>query len=332
MAKEIRIDGPIGSFMNDIESFNMELDSLGLSNSETLTLIINSPGGSVIEGWGIYNRLKSLPNQIDIRIEGLAASIASLIALAGTDKPKISEIGSFMIHRASTFAEGDQKDLEKQIETLKTIDETLITAYQAATGKSREIIEEWMDEEKWFTPDEAIEAGFASELINKVDAKMAALYLPKSKAMTKLEKLMNFLNKSDELDAKQSDADKSDELDAKHNDAAKSDELDAEHDDAAKKSEVTLTEEKISEMIASALKPIIESIETLTAATNEAIEVAKEAAPDVAEAAIRKLVKGIKTTGSVPASNTSMDGNGYVITDQKFKDKLKDIETKTRLY
>ena len=193
MSKEIRIDGPIGMFMNDSESFNFELNNLGLGEDEELVVIINSPGGSVIEGWGIYNRLKSLDNKVVTRVEGLAASIASLIALAG-DEVKMSEVGSIMIHRASTMADGNQKDLEKQIETLKTIDETLITVYQAKTGESREQVEEWMDDEKWFTADEAIEIGFVDEIINKVDSRMAALYLPKTDTMKKFEKLMAYLN------------------------------------------------------------------------------------------------------------------------------------------
>ena len=97
MEKTIRLDGIIGDFGNTGEEFNFRLEELDLQPEDTLLVIINSVGGSVIEGWGIYNMIKTLPQQVTTRAEGLAASIASLILLAG-NKVEMSEVGMLMIH------------------------------------------------------------------------------------------------------------------------------------------------------------------------------------------------------------------------------------------
>jgi len=322
---ELRLDGPINDF--SAEMFNFQLDDFikDENKNEPIDLVISSPGGSVISGWAIYNRLKSLSNPINVRIEGLAASI---IALAG-DTVKISEVGSFMIHRASTFAEGDQNELEKQIETLKAIDETLITVYQAKTNESRDQIEEWLDEEKWFTPEEAVEVGFASEIINKVDARMAALYLPKSGAMTKLEKLMNFLNMSDE-DTETKEETK-EETSTKEETKEEEVETKEETDNKEETEVEAITEEQIQAMIDKSLERFDDKLDQILSATKENVETASEGAAELAEAAIKKLLKGVKSDGKVPFTNQTMDGTGYEVPNAKFKERIKAIEEKTRL-
>ncbi|MCK5610915.1 Clp protease ClpP, partial [Candidatus Pacearchaeota archaeon] len=121
MTKEIRLDGIIGDWGNTSEEFNFNLDELDLQADDELLVKINSVGGSVIEGWGIYNRLVSLENKVTTRGEGIVASIASLILMAG-NTIEMSEVGALMIHRASNHVQGNAEDLEKAAEVLKTID------------------------------------------------------------------------------------------------------------------------------------------------------------------------------------------------------------------
>jgi ATP-dependent Clp protease protease subunit len=190
--KQIRIDGGIGDTVT-AESFQAELDALELNNTEDLHLIINSPGGSVIEGYAIYNRLIALPNNVNVKVEGLAASIATLIALAG-DRIEMSEVGMFMIHRASVMAMGNKNDLKKQAEILETIDNTLISVYSARTGMERNAIEAIFDEgDKFYDAHQAKEAGFIDEVVDKVDAAMAARMQENNKIYMKI-KWKDFLN------------------------------------------------------------------------------------------------------------------------------------------
>jgi ATP-dependent protease ClpP protease subunit len=322
MAKEIRLDGPIGMMMNGSEMFQMNLNELDLKDEDRLTVVINSPGGSVIEGWGIYNQLKSLNNPVDVRIEGLAASIASLIALAG-DTVKMSEVGSFMIHRASTQIEGNQEDLKKSVETLNTIDETLINVYMAATNESREVVEEWMDQEKWFTPEKALEVGFVDEIINKVDAKMAALYYPKNKTMTKFEKLMAYLN-GDEATPEVATPEDTPEIET----GSAEDQPVAELDEGQM--------DQVASMIGEALAPLIARIEALEPAEDAEEETDEERdakLDDRIEEKIKAIVRGIgRSTGTPPQANANMDGEPvYISPNQKHNNRMREIEAKTRL-
>ena len=321
MSKQIRIDGPVGMFMTDSESFAFELQNLNLQENETLEVVINSPGGSVIEGWGIYNQLKSLNNKVVTKVEGLAASIASLIALAG-DEVHISEVGSIMIHRASTFAEGNQKDLEKQIETLKTIDETLITVYQAKSGENREQVEEWLDEEKWFTADEAVEIGFADEIINKVDSRMAALYLPKTDTMNKFEKLMAYLN-GEEVVEEVVEETTTEETAAEETQDNQEEETEA------------LTKEDVAKMIKEALKDdkkdILDAIQTLSETFNKHKDEAEQLTTEI----VKKVARGITTNGKPPVSaNTTFETPAekpeWTPQHQGFKDRIAEIDKNTR--
>ncbi len=193
MAKNIRIDGIIGDWGLTAEDFLFRLEALELSDDDDLEVSINSVGGSVIEGFAIYNILKSLPNKVTTRIEGMAASIATLIALAGS-KVHMSEVGIFMIHRASTFVEGDREELEKQQKILSNIDTTLINVYMAKTGLAKKEVETMVDAETWMTSAEAKKLGFVDKIINKVESRLVALASCKINNelnMSLLEKLKN---------------------------------------------------------------------------------------------------------------------------------------------
>lgn len=142
------------------DDFINELDQLGDAD---LDIRINSVGGSVFEGLHIFNRLKMHQGKVIATVEGLAASMASVICMAANEVLMV-ESSMMMIHNPATGAWGDQKDLEKAAETLSKIKETLIDAY-LRSGQSREAIAAIMDEETWFTSAEAVEAGFADSVI-----------------------------------------------------------------------------------------------------------------------------------------------------------------------
>lgn len=157
----MRLFGEIGWEITANE-FIAELDKFATGSS--IELRINSVGGSVFEGLHIYNRLRMHEGEVHAVIEGLAASMASVIAMAA-DKVSMVDASLMMIHNPATGAWGDQKDLEKAAETLAKIKETLIDAYQHKTGIDREQIAAMMDEETWLTSAEAVEQGFADEIL-----------------------------------------------------------------------------------------------------------------------------------------------------------------------
>lgn len=129
-----------------------------------LTVIINSPGGDVFAGVSIYNALREFDGDVTIRVDGLAASIASIIAMAG-DKVVMNPGSMMMIHKPWTFAMGNTDELEKIQEILAGIEESLIPIYATRTGKSEAEITELLNAETWMTADEAVEMGFADEAI-----------------------------------------------------------------------------------------------------------------------------------------------------------------------
>lgn len=149
-------DSWIGS---DAASVVKEINSL---KAKKLNVRINSPGGSVFDGIAIYNALSRHPAEVTTYIDGVAASIASVIALAGK-KVIMADNAMFMIHNPWTFAMGDSGELRKQADVLDQVGETLITTYASRTDKDREVIRKAMDEETWFTADEAMAWGLATD-------------------------------------------------------------------------------------------------------------------------------------------------------------------------
>lgn len=130
-----------------------------------ITLHINSPGGSVWEGLAIYNILKG--QNADVVIEGLAASMASVIALAG-NTVKMAKNSMMMIHNPATMAWGEEKDLQKQAGILAMIKDQMIDIYSNKTGLSKEEVSSIMDAETWYTPEEAKAKGFCDVIIDDV--------------------------------------------------------------------------------------------------------------------------------------------------------------------
>jgi len=131
-------------------------------------LHLNTPGGDVFDGNAIYNALKQHPSPVHIYIDGLAASIGSVIAMAG-DTVNIAKNGAIMIHDPWVMSMGNSDELRKQAEVLDKVKDALVETYVERTGQEAGQIMQWMNEETWFDADEAIAAGFATKIIDSVD-------------------------------------------------------------------------------------------------------------------------------------------------------------------
>ena len=147
-------------------------------NQDKVPVHINSPGGYVWEGIAIYNHLLAYPGEIEIIIDGLAASMGSFIAMAG-DVVKMPDTAMLMIHNPWTVTAGEAEDLRKDADMLDKVREASINAYAAKSGKSREDIIAIMDATTYYTSAEAIAEGFADEELanHSVGNRIAALDL-----------------------------------------------------------------------------------------------------------------------------------------------------------
>ena len=135
-----------------------------MSRSGDLTVWINSPGGDVFAASQIYNMLKEYPGNVTVKIDGLAASAASVIAMSGS-KVLMSPVSMLMAHNPMTMAFGDAGEMEKAIAMLGEVKESIINAYELKTGLSRTKISHFMDAETWFNAKKAVELGFADEIM-----------------------------------------------------------------------------------------------------------------------------------------------------------------------
>ena len=141
--------------------FAEDLKSLGELNK--IIVRINSPGGDVFDGVAIYNTLLNHKAKVNTFIDGLAASIASVIALAG-DAVTIADNAMFMMHNPWTIAIGDAREMEKVAETLDKIRESLVVTYSKRSGKDAKAIIKLLDAETWLTGQEAVDEGFADKV------------------------------------------------------------------------------------------------------------------------------------------------------------------------
>lgn len=134
-----------------------------MSGEGDITVWINSPGGDCIAAAQIYNMLLEYKGNVTVKIDGIAASAASVIAMAGT-KVMMSPVSMLMIHNPMTMAAGDTSEMEKAIAMLAEIKESIINAYELKTGMSRAKIARLMDAETWMDARKAVELGFADEM------------------------------------------------------------------------------------------------------------------------------------------------------------------------
>ena len=162
--QELILDGPIASdtWWGDEVTPDIFRDELK-QHAGDLTVVINSPGGDVFAGLAIYNALVNHNGNVTVRVDGLAASIASVIAMAG-DKIIMSPGSMIMIHRPSVYAAGTVDDMEKAKDVLLKIEEGITPIYARRTGLSDEKITELLEAETWMLADKAVELGFADEV------------------------------------------------------------------------------------------------------------------------------------------------------------------------
>lgn len=140
--------------------FEKELNA-GTGN---ITVWINSPGGDVFAAAQIYNLLMEYKGDVTVKIDALAASAASVIAMAGT-KVLMSPVSLMMIHNPMTIAIGDSREMQKAGEMLDEVKESILNAYEIKTGLNRTKLSHLMDGESWFNAKKAVELGFADGIL-----------------------------------------------------------------------------------------------------------------------------------------------------------------------
>ena len=149
-------------FDDDItpQLFREELNA----GSGDITVWINSPGGDCVAAAQIYNMLMDYRGSVTVKIDGIAASAASVIAMAGT-KVLVSPVSMLMMHNPATIASGDAAEMQKAIAMLDEVKESIINAYEIKTGMSRAKLSHLMDAETWMDAHTAVDLGFADEIM-----------------------------------------------------------------------------------------------------------------------------------------------------------------------
>lgn len=162
------------SWFDDDVTPKMFHDEL-FAGSGPVTIWLNSPGGDCIAASQIYTMLMDYKDDVTIKIDGIAASAASVIAMAGT-RVLMAPTALIMIHNPMTMAYGNHADMEKAIEMLSEVKESIINAYEIKTGLSRTKLSHLMDEETWMNASKAIELGFADDILTdeKLNAEIPA--------------------------------------------------------------------------------------------------------------------------------------------------------------
>lgn len=161
----LTIEGPIAQeswFDDDVTpaEFQQELES----GTGPIKLHINSPGGDCAAASMIYSMLMDYPYDVDVQIDSLAASAASVIAMAGTTV-RMSPTAMMMIHNPLTMAIGDVREMQKAVGLLDEVKESIINAYEIKTGLSRVKLAHMMDDETWMSANKALELGFCDEVL-----------------------------------------------------------------------------------------------------------------------------------------------------------------------
>ena len=172
-ARILRLEGAIAEeswFDDEVTpaAFKAELTS----GSGPITVWINSPGGDCVAAAQIYNMLMDYPADVTVRIDGIAASAASVIAMAGT-KVQMSPVSVMMFHNPLTVDMGDSDEMRRAIQLLDEVKESIINAYEIKTGLSRDKLSHLMDGETWMNAKKALELGFCDEILYQPEAEPA---------------------------------------------------------------------------------------------------------------------------------------------------------------
>jgi len=164
---ELAIYDEIGGWGVNGSDFKRSLD--GFENVSEIVLNLHSPGGSVFDGLAIYNQLRNHKARVTVKVDGIAASIASVIAMAG-DTIIIPENAFIMIHKPRMPANGIADDLRESADLLDKVETTLVAAYRTKTGITDDDLCEMLAAETWLTGVEAVEQGFADQLAGPIQA------------------------------------------------------------------------------------------------------------------------------------------------------------------
>ena len=148
---------------SDVSSYDFAKELNAIDTD--LRVRINSYGGEASEGLAIYSLLKSFNHKVTTICDGFACSCASVIFMAGQERI-MNQSSLLLIHNAWTYAEGDSNALRKKADDLEKITQPSIDIYTSVTGLKESVIKEMMDEEKWITPQEALEMGFATKVLD----------------------------------------------------------------------------------------------------------------------------------------------------------------------
>lgn len=167
MERVLTINGTIAeeSWFDDDVTPQVFKDEL-MSGSGNITLWINSPGGDCIAAAQIYNMLTEYKGKVTVKIDGMAASAASVIAMAG-DTVLMSPVSMLMIHNPATIAFGDHTDMQRAMDMLGEVKESIINAYEIKTSLSRTKLSHLMDSETWMNANKAVELGFADGTLER---------------------------------------------------------------------------------------------------------------------------------------------------------------------
>ena len=166
-ARTLFLNGTIAeeSWFDDDVTPQLFKDEL-MAGSGDITVWINSPGGDCVAAAQIYNMLMDYKGNVTVKIDGIAASAASVIAMAGT-KVLMSPVSMMMIHNPMTVAFGDSGEMQKAIDMLASVKDSIINAYEIKTGLSRAKLSHLMDAETWMDANKAVELGFADEIMQR---------------------------------------------------------------------------------------------------------------------------------------------------------------------
>ncbi len=168
--RELLLNGPIAedSWFDDDVTPQLFKDELNAGSGD-ITVWISSPGGDCVAAAQIYNMLANYAGKVTVKIDGIAASAASVIAMAG-DTVLVSPVSMLMIHNPATIAWGDHVEMQKTINMLESVKDSIINAYVLKTGLSRARLSHLMDAETWMDANKAVELGFADDIMVRVKA------------------------------------------------------------------------------------------------------------------------------------------------------------------
>ena len=163
----LELNGTIAedSWFDDDVTPQLFKEELNAGNGD-ITVWINSPGGDCVAAAQIYNMLSNYAGKVTVKIDGIAASAASVIAMAG-DAVLVSPVSMMMIHNPATIAWGDSTEMQKAIAMLEEVKESIINAYEIKTGLDRKKLSKLMDAETWMDANSAVEYGFADEIMQR---------------------------------------------------------------------------------------------------------------------------------------------------------------------